>query len=140
MTATCSITIWAYGLFLWIELESGSSGPSNMWLLSRVTPVGYHSLPQRLFIQTWRNMTHQKCPTAVERNGEKGVLLLFFFKNVHCPRICIKVLLFLLQGRGGVAIRLSDLGGVQWANTPQFLAPFTGEGTSSSQFFSAITK
>lgn len=70
MTATCSTTTWVFGLFLWIELGSGSLGHSTMWPLSRVTQVGSHFLPLKRFTQTWKNMTHQRCPTAVERNGE----------------------------------------------------------------------
>lgn len=71
-TATCSITTWACGLFLWTVPGSGSSGASTMWPQSRVTRAGSRSLLLRLFTLTWRNMTHQRCPTAVERNGKRG--------------------------------------------------------------------
>lgn len=74
MTATCSITTWVYGQFLWIELVSGSSGALTMWLLSRVIQAASHYLHPRQFIQTWRNMTHQRRQAAVQRNGKRGLL------------------------------------------------------------------
>lgn len=74
MTAICSITTWGCGLFLWIELESGSSGPLSMWPQSRVIQAGSHSQPPRQFTQTWRSMTRQKRPVVERRNGEGGVI------------------------------------------------------------------
>lgn len=45
-----------------------------------------------------------------------------------CRNYCIE--LCLLQGRGGVAVRLPDLGGVQRAATSYVLPSFTGKGTT----------
>ncbi|MEQ2210435.1 hypothetical protein XENOCAPTIV_013349 [Xenoophorus captivus] len=71
MTATCFITTWVFGRFLWIELESGSSVPSITWCPSRGTPVGSLSPARRLFTRTWRNTTRLRRPTAAGRNGEE---------------------------------------------------------------------
>lgn len=59
--------------------------------------------------------------------------------RVFCRNICIELYVCLLQGRGGVAARLPDLGGVQRATTSNVLPPFTRKGTTPRQFLWLIT-
>lgn len=147
MTATCSTTTWASGLFSWTEPGSGSLGALTMWLQSKVIPAASHYLHPRPFTQRWRNMTPQSPAVVVQKNGKGRMcsknsnieMNLYFLTQAQCylnkhkhtksEKAFPQHSGWVLQGWRGVAAWLLDLGGVQWSITSHILSSLTGKGT-----------